>query len=97
MSARAADRALARLDSENAILAREREGRSYGVLPRGDRRRRPVARLDAASVRALEAEGALTRSGDDAFVLSDAGRARVRRDAAREDERVRTSAHVRAA
>ena len=87
MSARVSERALARLAGEKAVLAPEREGSGFGVYPRGDRRRRPAVRLDAAAVRGLEAEGLLTPAGDGAFVLSAAGLARTRRDAAPEDER----------
>jgi hypothetical protein len=86
MSARL-ERALARLATEKAVLACEREGAGFGVFPRGDRRRRPVARLSAADVRALEGEGVLTSIEADAFVLSAAGHARVRRDGAPESER----------
>lgn len=64
------------------MLAPERAGRGFGVFPGGDRRRRPLARISAAETQALIAEGALARVDGDAFVLSEAGRARVRRDAA---------------
>lgn len=74
-------RALARLASPGAVLARERTGAGYGVFPQGDRRRRPVARLSATEVRALEADGAIEQAGD-AFILSEAGRARAAREAA---------------
>ena len=89
MSARMVERALARLAADKAELVREREGASFGVLPRGDRRRRPVARLDAALVRRLESEGVLLAAGPDAFVLSAAGHARVRREAAQAGEGLR--------
>jgi len=81
MSERGVERALARLDSGNAVLAPDR-GAGFGVFAGGDRRRRPLARLDERAVRALEASGALQKAGDDAFVLSEAGRARVRRERA---------------
>lgn len=84
MSANVA-RALARLAGAGAVLAPVGEG-VFGVLPRGDRRRRPLAKLDAIDVRALEAGGVLARSGSDAFTLSDAGRARLRRDSAFPEE-----------
>jgi hypothetical protein len=77
MNARKTERALARLAAPGAMLAVICEG-EYGVAPGGDRRRRPTARLDAATVRALESTGTLSRRGD-GYVLSDAGRARVRR------------------
>ncbi|HRP11051.1 MAG TPA: DUF6456 domain-containing protein [Terricaulis sp.] len=84
MSARAVERALARLHAPEALLVRAGEG--YGVLPGGDRRRRLAARLDAASVRALESEGVLTRVGPEAYALSEAGRARLRREGAQPGE-----------
>ena len=86
MSARAIERALARLATDKAVLAPEREGGGFGVYPRGDRRRRPVARLDAAIVRALKADGVLAAAAEGAFVLSAAGCARVRREGAQEGE-----------
>ena len=81
------ERALARLAAPSAELAPERDGASFGVFPHGDRRRRPIVRLSAAEVRALEAEGAIAALTDGGvFVLSEAGRARVRRDAAADGE-----------
>lgn len=82
MSERAIERALARLQSKGAVLAPMADGKSYGVYPGGDRRRRPLARLLQADVRALSAEGALAAGRDGAFVLSAAGRARVSREQA---------------
>lgn len=82
MSEKLERRALTRLASSGAVLARDRDGGDYGVFVGGDRRRRPVARLASGSVRRLESEGAIVVCGRDAFVLSDAGRSRVRRDAA---------------
>lgn len=86
MNTRAVERALARLAVDNAALMPERDGGGFCVYPRGDRRRRPVVRLNASAVRALEAEGALTPDGDGGFVLSEAGHARVRRQQAAEGE-----------
>lgn len=80
MSARGVERALACLTAAGAVLASA--GADFGVYPRGDRRRRPVARLKAAEVRALESEGAIAREGHDGFVLTSSGHSRVRRDAA---------------
>lgn len=81
------ERALARLAAPSAELAPERDGASYAVFPTSDRRRRPSVRLSAAQVRSLEAEGAIAALPDrGVFVLSEAGRARVRRDAAEEGE-----------
>lgn len=79
MSARAIERALERLSAHESVLAPVRAGDQYGVFPRGDRRRRPAARIDAASVRALEADGVITRAGQDAFTLTNAGAAKMRR------------------
>jgi len=86
MKAQAVERVLRRLAGAEAELAQERRGGSYGVFPKGDRRRRPLGRLDAETVRALAADGTLQAVQDGAFVLSAAGRARVRRAAAVEDE-----------
>lgn len=81
MSERRIKRVLAQLSRPGAVLAPGRDG-SYGVHPNGDRRCRPTARLNAAETRALEAEGAIEASPGGAFVLSGAGAARVRRNAA---------------
>jgi hypothetical protein len=85
MSERLLERALAQLAKPGATLAPGRDG-AFGVYPRGDRRRRPSAKLSAAAVRALEAEGAIAPRADGALMLSVAGEARVRRDRARADE-----------
>lgn len=82
MSARNAERALARLAAPGSRLAREREGAGYGVFPGGDRRRRPVVRLAADDVRVLQASGLIEAAESDAYALSAAGRARLIRDAA---------------
>ncbi len=79
MSDRDDTRALMRLASHGAVLARDREGVGFGVFADGDRRRRPLARLSAADVRRLEADGAIMAQGRDEFVLSQAGRAMLRR------------------
>lgn len=79
MSGRRLTRALARLTSAGALLALERGGPGYGVFASGNRRRRPLVRLSAEEVRGLDAEGALA-AVKDGYVLSGAGRARVRRD-----------------
>lgn len=84
MSERLIARALERLATPNALLMPLSDGR-HGVMIGGDRRRRPLARLDAESVRTLEASGALAPAAN-GFVLSDAGRARVRREAAQHGE-----------
>jgi hypothetical protein len=74
------ERALARLDQTGSILAPERSGRGFGVFIKGDRRRRPVARLSVAQVRALESAGAVVAHGDaKCFVLSRAGISRATR------------------
>jgi len=81
MSARRVERVLARMAVSGWPLAQERTGDRYAVYPNGDRRRRPVVRIDGEAVRALESSGAIVRQ-DDMFVLSQAGDARVRREAA---------------
>lgn len=86
MSGRAIERALVRLTQESALLAPEREGAAYGVFLKGDRRRRPVARLSADAVRALDADGVLAPAEDGGFVLSAAGQARMRRASAPQGE-----------
>lgn len=85
MSAARVERALLHLNAEGAVLARLRAGKGFGVYANGDRRRRPLGRISEAEVRELEASGAVEARGD-AFVLSAAGRARVRRGAARPEE-----------
>src|SRR5215470_7050216 len=82
MSAELVERALLRLARGGAVLAAHGDRDGYGVFPHGDRRRRPIARIAGADVRALRSEGALEARGDDSFVLSAAGLARVRREAA---------------
>lgn len=84
MSAAAVARALKRL-AEGAMIAADAAGKGFGVYAHGDRRRRPSVRLAAAEVRALEAEGVLAREGE-ALVLTQAGRARARREAAEPGE-----------
>lgn len=81
MSERVVERALARLSDPGALLAPQAGGR-FGVFSGGDRRRRPLARLTAMQVRALEAEGAIVAAADGAFVISEAGRSRARRGVA---------------
>ena len=86
MSARNVTRALARMAVSFHVLAPERNGASYGLFPNADRRRRPIVRLTCADVAALQAEGAIQPMGDDSFALTDAGRARVRREQAEPGE-----------
>jgi hypothetical protein len=78
-------RALARLVASRSRLVRARAGDGYAVYPNGDLRRRPLGRISAAEVRLLESDGVL-RADDGAFVLTDAGRALLRREAAAPDE-----------
>ncbi len=82
MNTRTLERALARLAGAGAVLAPARESGFYCVYPSGDRRRRPLARLSAEVVRALVSDGALDDAGEGAYVLSEAGRMRVRREGA---------------
>lgn len=86
MSARRVSRALARLASPRCILAKERASAGYGVFPNADRRRRPLVRLSAEEVEVLASEGAVVSNGSDAFVLSEAGWSRVRRESAEPGE-----------
>jgi len=87
MSGRVVQRALLRLASPGAVLRRERDGGAFGVFTSGDRRRRPVARVSAIDVRALQGDGVVEAAGEaDAYVLSEAGRARIVREAALADE-----------
>ena len=79
-------RALLRLASPGAVLAPVRAGEGFGVFPKGDRRCRPVARLARGDVRALSADGALQEIEPGVFALSEAGDARVRREAAERGE-----------
>lgn len=77
------ERALARLELAGSVLAPERSGRGFGVFAKGDRRRRPVVRLTALQVRALESAGVIVAHGDaKCFVLSPAGLARAARSGA---------------
>lgn len=85
MSARLIERALERLAAPECVLARERNG-GFGVFPNGDRRRRPVVRLSAREVREVASAGAIEAAGEEAFVLSAAGQARVARQRAAADE-----------
>ncbi|MBL8560051.1 MAG: hypothetical protein JNM47_15105 [Hyphomonadaceae bacterium] len=76
-------RALARLGLKGALLAPERTGRMLGVFPKGDRRRRPLARLSREDVRALLADGALAPAGfADTYRLTPAGAVRTLREKA---------------
>jgi hypothetical protein len=68
-----------------AALLPDCAGKVFGLYPGGDRRRRPVARLTAARVRAYEAEGVLQRQGS-GVILTEAGVAFVRRQNAPEEE-----------
>lgn len=86
-------RALTRLACAGAVLAPVGEG-VFGVLPRGDRRRRPLAKIVATDVRALQAEGILEQHGSNGFTLSDAGRARLRREGALRDGALRDEAFL---
>lgn len=82
MSARNVARALARMAVSSHLLAPERSGARYGLYPNADRRRRPIVRLTREEVNALHAEGAIEAAGEDAFVLSAAGRSRAQREQA---------------
>lgn len=75
------EKALLRLSLPGAVLARKAGGSQFGVYATGDRRRRPLAKLAAGEVHSLEADGAIAAL-EDSFVITDAGRARVRREQA---------------
>ncbi len=80
---RNAVRALARLNGPEAVLAPEKDGAGFGVFSKGDRRRRPLAKLSAQEVKTLLSAGVLAALDEkNAFVLTEAGRARARREAA---------------
>jgi Domain of unknown function (DUF6456) len=72
-------RCLARLAAPAALLAPDRVGTGYGVYAGGDRRRRPMARLEAEQVKRLAAAGTIARAAKDEFVLSAAGRRQLKR------------------
>lgn len=46
------------------------DGSAYGVFPRGDQRRRPLARLERQSVLRARAEGVITEMAPDCFRLA---------------------------
>ena len=80
------ERLLTRLARADFVLVREADGARYGAYPGGDRRRRPVARIPAAIIKGLIADGALSDADGERVVLSPAGRARVERAAVTPDE-----------
>jgi len=80
----AALRALERL-RHGGVLAPLPSGAGFGVYARGDRRRRPEARVSAADARALETDGAIAAAAH-GYVITAAGLARLRREGARESE-----------
>lgn len=86
MSERRIARALARLAANDAVLRLDGAGPDYGVFTKRDRRRRALLRLRADEVRTLEAHGVFEPCQDGAFVLSEAGLARVAREAAAPEE-----------
>ncbi len=81
MSGRKIERALQRLAATGHVLAPERNGKGFGVFPKGDRRRRPLIRLSAAEVRELDSVGAISAATNGEYVLNRAGQARVVREA----------------
>ena len=75
---------LRRLSRTGARLAPDPRG-GFAVFPGGDRRRRALARLDAAGLKAALADGLIEADGEARWAISEAGLARVRRaDAAPE-------------
>jgi hypothetical protein len=93
MSERRISRVLVRLSAPDTTLRLDGAGPSYGVFAKRDRRRRALLRLNVAEVRALHAEGLIAPSGDDVFVLSPAGLARVARDSAAPGEEFLSQHH----
>lgn len=92
MSARATTRVLARLAAPDAVLAPLAQG-GFGIFPNNDRRRRPVGKISADEARELAASGAISNHDRGAFVLTEAGRARLRRDAATAEEGYQAQHH----
>ncbi len=84
MTAHSVTRALGRMATPGAALAPDGDG--YAVFAKGDRRRRPLARLPSHVVRELETSGAIAALADGAFMLTQAGRARIRRGEAEAGE-----------
>jgi hypothetical protein len=79
-------RALSRLNSPRAIIARVASSERYGVFNTADRRRRPTASLRAEEVKACLAEGLLDASDvNGVYQLSDAGRAWLKRSSMEHD------------
>jgi hypothetical protein len=75
-------RVLQRL-AKGAVLSPIRDGSEYGVIPRADRRRRPVARVRRDVVKALAADGAIATTADGvSYALTPAGASRVLRETA---------------
>lgn len=96
--ARTERRAIARLEATGAVLLPiDAGGEAFGVFPKGDRRRRPLARLEAEAVRRLCSDGALEPADGGGFALSAAGRRRVRREAAAPAEAFQAQHQVRGA
>ena len=83
-----------RLDAPGRLVLRLPAGQDgWGVFAAGDRRRRPLARLDDAALRAALSDGAIVpvegaagradgTAEREAYALTDAGRARARREGA---------------
>lgn len=76
-------KAIARLAAADALLAPARTGLWHGVFPKGDRRRRPLAKITHEDLHLLLAEGALQPAGfAGCYRLSGPGHAFRARDAA---------------
>lgn len=82
----ASTRALERLARPGAVLL-ALPGETFGVFPKGDRRRRPLAKLSGADVRDLTAAGAIGARTAGEYVMTEAGRAALRRTHADPAER----------
>ncbi len=81
-------RVLQRMARQSAALAPDHGG-EFLLLAAGDRRRRPLARVRAALVASLRADGAVEPAKGERFIISAAGRARLARREAAPDEAFR--------
>jgi hypothetical protein len=85
----AAARVLAYLRAPGSVTDHDPVRQRYVILPRGDRRRRPIALAGEDVVAALISDGALERVAEGRFAITSAGRARSLRALALADESYR--------
>ncbi len=75
-------RVLQRL-AKGSVLAPLGQGGEFGLFPRGDRRRRPLARVSRQLVQALVSDGAIMAGTDGVtYLLAPAGMSRLTRESA---------------